>query len=103
MDVGNDTTASNGSLDQSVELFVTADGELQVARSDSLHLEVLASVASELENLSGEVLKDSCRVDSGSGTNTAASADSALEEPVDSTDRELDKNKKDRLARVGGI
>ena len=63
MDVRDDTTASNGGLDQGVQLFVAADSQLQVARSDSLHLEVLACVASELEHLSGEVLKDSSRVD----------------------------------------
>ena len=63
MDVRDDTTASNGGLDQGIQLFVTADSQLQVARSDSLHLEVLACVASELEHLSGEVLKDSSRVD----------------------------------------
>ena len=53
VDVGNHTTASNGGLDQSVELFVTADSELQVTGSYSLHLEVLAGVASELQDLSG--------------------------------------------------
>ena len=58
VDVGNDTTASNRGLNQSVKLFITANGELQVTGSDSLHLQVLASVASELEYLSGEVLED---------------------------------------------
>ena len=62
VDVGDHTTASNGSLDQSVELFVTADGKLQVTGSDSLHLEVLAGVAGELKHLSSEVLKDSSSV-----------------------------------------
>ena len=62
VDVGDHTTASNGSLDQSVELFVTADGKLQVTGSDSLHLEVLAGVAGELKHLSSEILKDSSSV-----------------------------------------
>ena len=64
MNVGNDTTASDGSLDQGVELFVASDGQLEVSRSNSLHFEILASVSSELEDLSGQVLKDSCGVDS---------------------------------------
>ena len=58
------TTASNGSLDQSVKLLVTSDSELQVAGSYSLHLEVLAGIASEFQDLSGEVFKDGSRVDS---------------------------------------
>lgn len=64
MDVGDDTTAGNGSLDEGVELLVTSDGELQVSRCDSLHLKVLAGVSGEFEDLSGQVLEDSSSVDS---------------------------------------
>ena len=64
VDVRNNTTSSDGSLDEGVELFVTSDGEQQVSGSDSLDLEILGSVSSEFENLSGEVLKDSSTVDS---------------------------------------
>ena len=89
VDVGDHTTASNGSLDQSVELFVTADSKLQVTGSDSLHLEVLAGVAGELKHLSSEVLKDCSSVDGRSGADTAVRADSALQESVDSSHGEL--------------
>lgn len=58
MDVGDDTTTGDGSLNESVELFVTSDGELQVSGGNSLHLQVLAGVASKLEDLSSEVLED---------------------------------------------
>ena len=89
MDVRDHTTASDGSLDQSVELFVSTDSKLQVTRSYSLHLEVLASVASEFQDLSGQVLKDGSTVDCRCGTNAAVSLNSALQESVDSSDREL--------------
>ena len=89
MDVGDHTTASNGRLDQSVELFVTADSELQVTGSYSLHLEVFAGVAGELKHLSSEVLKDCSSVDGRSGADTAVRADSALQESVDSSHGEL--------------
>ena len=56
MDVRDDTAAGDRRLDQRVELLVTADGELQVARGDALDLEVLGGVAGELEDLGGEVL-----------------------------------------------
>ncbi len=45
------TAASNGGLDEGVKLLVTADGELKVARGDTLGLEVLGGVAGKLENL----------------------------------------------------
>ena len=89
VDVGNNTTASDGGLDQSIEFLVTADRELQVAGSDALDLEVLAGIACEFEHLSSEVLKDGGRVNGRSGANAAACVDSALEEPVDSSNREL--------------
>jgi hypothetical protein len=58
VNVRDDTTTSDGRLNESVELFVTTDSELQVARGDALDLEIFAGVSSEFENLSSEVLKD---------------------------------------------
>ena len=95
VDVGNDTTTGNGSLDKSVKFLVTADGQLQVTGCDTLNLQVLASVSVELENLSGEVLKDRGGVDSRSSTNTAVRANSRLQESVNSSNRELNKKEKD--------
>lgn len=89
MDVRDDTTAGNGSLDQGVQLLVSSDGELQMSRGDSLDLQVLGSVTCKLEDLSSEVLKDGSTVDSGCGSNSAVSTDSALEESVDSSNWEL--------------
>lgn len=39
-----DTTKGNGGADQSVQFFVTTDSELQVARGDTLDLEILGSI-----------------------------------------------------------
>lgn len=89
VDVRDDTTAGDGGLDERVELLVTADGEQEMSRRDSLDLKILGSVTSELQNLSSQVLKDSGRVDGGSGTNSTVGADSALQESVDSSDGEL--------------
>jgi hypothetical protein len=89
VDVGDNTTTSNGRLDERVELFVTADCQLQVAGSDALNLKVLACVASQLQHLSGEVLEDRSGVDRRSRADAAVGADSALEESVDSSDGEL--------------
>ena len=85
----NHTTASNGGLNQSVKFFVSANGQLQVAWSDSLHLKVLWGVSCKFEYLSGEVFKDSSGVDRRCGSNTTVRAHSALQESVDSANREL--------------
>ena len=63
MNVRDHTTASNSSLDKSVELFITSDCELEVSGCDSFHLKILACVASEFEDLSGQVLEDCCSID----------------------------------------
>ena len=52
MDVGDDTAASDGGLDQGVELLVTTDGKLEMAGGDTLHAEIARGVAGKLENLS---------------------------------------------------
>lgn len=89
VDVRDHTAASDGGLNQRVKLLVAADGKLEMTRGDSFNLEVLAGVSGELEHLSGEVLKDGGRVDGRSSTNTAASANSALQESVNSSNWEL--------------
>ena len=71
VDVGDDPASSNGCLDQGVQLLVTTDGQLEMSRSDPLHLEILGCVPGQLKHLSGEILKDSRAVDSCSGSNSA--------------------------------
>lgn len=51
VDVRNDTTSGNGCLDQAVEFFISSDGELEMARCDTLHLQILRGIASQLEHL----------------------------------------------------
>ena len=55
-------------------------------------LEVLGSVASQLEHLSSEVLEDSGGINSSSRSDSVACSDSALEESVDSADGELESS-----------
>lgn len=58
VNVGNHTSTSDGRFNQSIKFFVSANGQLEVAGSDALDLEVLACVSCQFEHLSGEVLKD---------------------------------------------
>ena len=89
MDVGDDSTAGDCGLDECVELFISSDGELEVSRCDSLHLQVLASVASELKHLSCQVLEDGRCVHGRCGADSAVSAHSALQKSVNSSNGEL--------------
>lgn len=89
MDVRDDTTTSDGSLDQSVKLFVTSDGEEQVSWRDSLHLKVLGGVTGQLQDLGSEVFEDGSAVDGRSGTDSAVGTHSRFQESMDSSDGEL--------------
>ena len=89
MDVGEDTTGSDGgAAEESVELFVVADGELNVTGNDSALLVVLGGIAGELEDLSCEVLKDGSAVHGGTGADAAGVA-ALLHEAGNSSDWEL--------------
>ena len=69
MDVGENTTAGNGSAaHESVELLIVADGELEVAGSDGLLLVLSSGVAGKLEDFARKVLED------GGGEDTSANA-----------------------------
>ena len=75
VDVGEDTARGNGDAsEQLVQLLVVADGELDVARDDALLLVVAGSVASKLEDLSGEILEDGSKVHRGTSTDASGIA-----------------------------
>lgn len=83
VDVGDDSTSGNGRLDQGVQLLVSTDGQLEMTGRDPLDLQVLGGVASQLEDLSGEVLQDGGAVDSGGGSNTSGGECPRLEVTMD--------------------
>lgn len=57
VNVRDDTTTSNGRFDKTVQLFVSSDGELKMPGSDTLHLEILRCVASQLQHLNMKIIK----------------------------------------------
>merc|ERR1712241_102264 len=107
VDVGDDSTARDGSLDQSVQLFVPPDGELEMSGGDSLHLQVLTGVAGQLEDLSREVLQDGGAVDGSGGSNTATAEGPGLQMTVDPSYRKLQSSsgapRNGLLLRLPGI
>ena len=89
LDVGQDTTLGDGnSREKFVQLLVITDGELKMSWDDSGLLVVTGSVASQLEDLSAQVLKHSSQVDWSSGTDTLGVVAFA-EKTVDTSDGEL--------------
>ena len=67
VDVWQDTTKRDGRADQCIQLLVSSDRELQVARRDTLHFEILGGVASKLEYFGRQVFEDCGQVDGGFG------------------------------------
>ena len=89
MDVGEDTSLSNGDSSQElVQLFVITDGQLQMTGDDPGLLVVTSGTSGQLENLSSEVLEDGSQVDGGTSTHSLGVV-SLAEESVDATDGEL--------------
>lgn len=62
VDAGQHTSEGDSGTDKSVEFLITTDGELQVARGDTLDLEILGGVACQFEDFGSEVLEDSGHV-----------------------------------------
>lgn len=88
VDVGQDTALGDGDVTQQlVQLLVVADSKLKVAGNDTGLLVVAGSVASQLENLSGEVLEDGSQVDGSTGTDTLGVV-ALAQETVDTADGE---------------
>ena len=89
LDVGEDTTLGNGdSSQQLVQLLIVADSQLQVTWDDPGLLVVTGSIASQLKNLSAQVLKHCSQVDWGTSSNPV-SVVSFPQESVDTSNREL--------------
>jgi len=90
VDVGDDTTRGDRDvLEQLVQLLVVADGQLDVAGDDAHTLVVARGVASQLEDLSSEVLEHGSEVHGRTGSDTGGIA-AITELTVDTTDRELE-------------
>ena len=88
VDVGEDTALGDCDVTEKlVQLLIVPDGELEMAGDDTRLLVVAGSVASQLENLSSEVLEDGSEVDGSTGTDTL-SVVALAEQTVDTTDGE---------------
>ena len=90
LDVGQDTTLGNSyTREELVQLFVVADGKLQMTGDDPGLLVITGSIASQLKNFSSKVLHDCCQVYRSAGTYTFSIV-SLAQETVDTTYRELE-------------
>jgi len=64
MNVGEHTTLGDGDVSEElVQLFIVADGELEMTGNDTGLLVVTGGVSSQLEDFSCEVFEDGSEVD----------------------------------------
>ena len=90
VNVGEDTTLGDSDVTEKlVQFLVVADGQLEMTGDDSGLLVVTGGVASQLEDLGSEVLKDGSQVDWGTSTDTLSIV-ALAEETVDTTDWECE-------------
>ena len=89
VNVGKNTSSREcGSTKKLVELFIVADGELDVARVDASLLVVPCSVAGKLKHLSTQILEDRGEVDRGTSSNSLSKV-AIAKVAVDSSNWEL--------------
>ena len=92
LDVGQDTALCDGDAgEEFVQLFVVADGQLEVTGDDASLLVVTSCVSGQLENFSGQILHDGGQVDGRSGTD-ALGVRSFAQHTMDTTDGELESS-----------
>ena len=92
LDVGQDSTLGDGDSGQKlVQLLVVPDGKLEMTGDDPGLLVVTGGVASQLEDLSSEVLHDGSQVDGSSSTNTGGIV-SLAEQTVNTSNGELESS-----------
>ena len=90
LDVGEHTTLSDGDTrEKLVQLFIIPDGQLEMSGVDSLLLVVPGGVASQLEDLGGQVLHDCGQVDGGTSAYTLRVV-ALAEKTVDTSNGELE-------------
>lgn len=95
MNVGQDTTLGDCDVSEKlVQLFIVADGKLEMTRNDTRLLVVTSGVAGKFENFSCKVLEDGSQVDWSTSTDTL-SVVALSQQTVDTTDRECE-------TRLGG-
>ena len=89
MDVGQDTTRSDGNTSkQLVQLLIVLNGKSNVTGDNTSLLVVTGGITSKLEDLGTEVLEDGGKVDGGTGTHTGGVL-ALTEVTADTTDGEL--------------
>ena len=90
MNVWQDTTLGDCDVSEElVQFLVVSDGELQMSWNDTRLLVVSGGVASQLEDFSSQVLKDSCEVDWSTSTDSLGVV-ALSEKSVDTTDWECE-------------
>merc|ERR1719347_1384799 len=90
LNVGKNSALSDGHTSQQlVKFFIVTDGKLQMPRDYSRLLVVSSSITGQLQHFSSQVLHDRSKVHGGASSNSLRVV-SFAEQPVDSSDGELE-------------
>ena len=84
-----DTTEGDSRADEGVELFITTDGELEMAWRDALDFEIFGGISGEFEDFGSEVFEHGGEVDGGFGANAHLVASGVTEVTLYATAWEL--------------
>lgn len=89
VNVWDDTTTSNGSLDQGIQFFITPNSQLQVTWCDTFDLKILAGISGQFKNFGCQIFQDGGGVNGSGSTDTMSLMDRILQETVNTTDWKL--------------
>jgi len=82
VDVRDHAAASDRCFNETVQLLVSSDCQLQVTRRDTFHFKILRRIACQFQHLGGEVLQDSSGVDGRGGPHASVAGGTVLQVSV---------------------
>jgi len=90
VNVGEDTTLGDCNVaEELVQLFIVADGELEVTRDNTSLLVVSSSIASKFEDFGSKILENGSEIDRSTSTDTLGVV-ALSQETVDTADGECE-------------
>lgn len=85
----DDTTTSNGTFDEGVQLLISTYSKLQMPRRYPLHLKIFARVPSQFQNFCCQILQNGCQVHCCSCPHSSIGLNPLFQLSMDTSHRKL--------------